>query len=384
MNARSRPFYTIDEVPSLRGARVIVRAGLNVPLIDGVVRDTFRIKEACKTITHLQKAGARIIVLAYIGRNPDETLLPVYEAIQKFLPIAWAGGLADEKAAAAVSALQDGEAVLLENTRSHPGEESNNDTFVQTLASYGDLYVNDAFADSHRAYATIVGIPKLLPSYAGLLFAREYDALSEAFEPTCPAVFILGGAKFETKLPLVERFIEIYDHIFIGGAIANDFLRAKGYEVGKSKVSNADLSSSPLLSDPRIIIPEDVVVSGPSSRNAKTASDVSADESILDVGPKTIAKLAPLISNAQTILWNGPLGDYEHGFDEATKSLARMIAQATGTSIIGGGDTVAAIEALGLNDKFTFISTAGGAMLQFLEKQTLPGIEALQMNRTSF
>jgi len=375
------PFHTIDEVWPLRGKRVIVRAGLNVPLADGVVRDDFRIKEASKTIQFLQKEGVRVVVLAYIGRDPNETLKPVYESMKRFLPISWAGGLVDEKAAAAVSALRDGEAVLLENTRSHLGEESNDEAFARALAAYGDIYVNDAFADSHRAYASIVGISKYLPSYAGLIFAREYEMLSHAFNPKHPALFILGGAKFETKLPLVERFVQKYDHVFIGGAIANDFLKGKGYEVGKSKISDIDLSASPLRSDPRIIIPSDVIISGPRRRMTKAANAVLPEESILDVGPQTVQNLAPFISAAKTILWNGPLGNYEGGYDDATIALAKLIADASehggAVSILGGGDTIAAIEKLGLNNKFTFISTAGGAMLQFLETETLPGIEAL-------
>lgn len=382
-----RPFRTIEEAGSLTGKRVILRAGLNVPLESGAVRDTFRIEEACKTIEFLQKEGARTIILAYIGRDPHETLKPVYEALRQLLPLTWAGGLVGAETADAASALKDGDVILLENTRSHPGEESNDEDFASTLASYGDIYVNDAFPDSHRAYASIVGIPKYVPSYAGLVFTREYDMLSKAFDPAHPALFVLGGAKFETKLPLVERFVQKYDHVFIGGAIANDFLKGKGYEVGKSKVSDIDLSSSPLLSDSRIIIPEDVVVSGPNGRAAKTADAVLAVESILDIGPKTMEKLAPIIRDAKTILWNGPLGNYEGGYDEATIALAKMIVDASAqnhaSSILGGGDTIAAIEKLGLNDKFTFLSTAGGAMLQFLEQETLPGIEALSISKKS-
>lgn len=375
--AHNRPFHTIDEMSSLRGKRVLLRAGLNVPLVDGVARDTFRIKKACETIQFLQEEGARVIVLAYIGREPHETLKPVYEAMRPFLQLGWADGLIGAEVRNAVSVLKDGEALLLENTRSNPGEEANDEAFARTLASYGDIYVNDAFADSHRAYASIVGIPAHLLSYAGLLFAREYEALSQTFNPMHPALCILGGAKFETKLPLVEQFLQKYDHVFIGGAIANDFFKSKGYEIGKSKVSDAHLSSSPLVNDSRVILPSDVVVFGLHGRVTKTADAVTKDESILDAGPQTLNDLAPLISAAGMILWNGPLGDYEHGYDETTKELAEMIARAKGRSVIGGGDTVAAIETLGLNEKFDFISTAGGAMLQFLEQETLPGIEAL-------
>ena len=371
------PFHTLDEIPDLSGKRALVRAGLNVPLAGGAVRADFRIREACKTIEYLQKRGARVIVLAYIGRDPGETLKPVHESMRRFLEIQWAGGLVGEPVSVAVSALKGGEALLLENTRSDPREEANDEALSQALAAYGDIYINDAFADSHRVYASIVGIPKYLPSYAGFSFVREYEHLSKAFDPAHPALLALGGAKFETKLPLVERFVKEYDHVFIGGAIANDFLKAKGYEVGKSKISDIDLSGSPLLSDSRIIVPDDVVVSGPGGRIAKAADAVTKDESILDIGPKTMGKLAPIVSDAKTILWNGPLGNYEECYIEATNTLAKMIAESSATSILGGGDTIAAIEKLVLNEKFTFISTAGGAMLEFLERETLPGIDAL-------
>ncbi len=377
----TKPFHSIDEVSDLRGACVVVRASLNVPLVDGVVRDNFRIKEACKTILYLKEKGARVIVLAHIGRKQTETLKPVYDSMQQFMSIIWAGGLLGEKVTDAVSPLSDGEVILLENVRSDPREVANDDAFARALAAYGDIYVNDAFADSHREHASIVGIPTYLPSYAGFLFAREYKKFSQVFDPVHPALFVLGGAKFETKLPLVERFVQKYDHVFIGGAIANDFLKGKGDEVGVSTVSDIDLSSSALLNDPKILLPSDVVVLGPNGRRNTIAEDVAADESILDVGPKTLEDLAPVISAATTILWNGPLGNYEKGFDAGTNVLAKMIADADGTSIIGGGDTIAAIEALGLNDKFDFISTAGGAMLEFLEKETLPGIEALRTSR---
>jgi phosphoglycerate kinase len=405
----ARPFHTLDEIGNISGKHVIVRAALNVPVENGVVRDDFRIKEACKTIQFLQKQGARVVVLAHLGRpvagiaapfgimgqdsgNRGEvpqahgnlgtgTLLPVSNALVQFLPHRFVSALFGDEVTSALESQKDGEVILLENVRSDVRETGNSDDFAKALAAYGDIYINDAFADSHRAHASIVGIPKYLPSYAGLSFVREYTELSKAFDPAHPALFVLGGAKFETKLPLVERFVQEYDHVFIGGAIANDFLKGKGYEVGTSVVSEIDLSASTLLTDPRIIIPTDVVVNGPSGKLVKAADAVAKDEKILDIGPKTMQSLAPVIAEAKTILWNGPLGHYEGGYDEATDALANMIADASEqnhvVSILGGGDTVAAIEKLGLNEKFTFISTAGGAMLEFLEKETLPGIEAL-------
>ncbi len=374
---RQRPFRTIEDIPALRGTRVIVRASLNVPLKDGVVRDVFRIKEATETIQYLKEQGARVIVLAHIGREPQETLKPVFECIQTYVPLTWAGGLSGEQVEGAISTLADGDVILLENVRSDARETENDDAFARMLASYGDVYINDAFADSHRAHASIVGIPAYLPSYAGRSFVREYDALAEAFEPVHPALFILGGAKFETKLPLVERFVQNYDHVFIGGAIANDFFAGKKYEVGHSMISQIDLSDSPLLASDRVLLPTDVVVTGASGKRVCAPEEVTSDERILDAGPQTLTDLASVVAQAHTIVWNGPLGAYEDGFDAGTNALAQQIANASARSIIGGGDTVAAIEKLGLNSKFGFISTAGGAMLQFLQDETLPGIEAL-------
>ncbi len=372
------PFSSIEEVKDLKGKRVILRAGLNVPLVDGVVRDAFRLTQALPTIQFLVERGARVVVLAHIGREPHETLKPVYDALTKYIPATWAGGLLGEEVDQKVAALKDGEVLLLENLRSDVREEENNESFARALALHGDLYVNDAFADSHRAHASIVGIPKYLPAYAGQLFVKEYEALKKAFTPAHPALFILGGAKFETKMPLVSRFVKEYDHVFIGGALANDFYKARGYEVGASKVSDIDLSGSPLLNDDRVIIPADVVVDGPEGRRTIKADAVAPGESILDAGPESMKVLEILIKNAHTILWNGPLGNFEKGYSDATDAVAQMIAESSATSILGGGDTVAAIEKLKLDKKFCFVSTAGGAMLVFLETETLPGIEALK------
>jgi phosphoglycerate kinase len=371
------PFASITDVRDLKGKRVLVRAGLNVPLENGVVRDEFRLTQALPTIRFLIEQGARVIVLAHIGREPEETLKPVYEALRKHISVAWAGGLISEEVDQKVAALTDGEVLLLENVRSDVREEEGDETFARALALHGDLYVNDAFSDSHRAHASIVGIPKYLPAYAGQLFVREYEALKKAFTPAHPALFILGGAKFETKMPLVARFVKEYDHVFIGGALANDFYKARGYEVGTSKVSDVDLSDSPMVTDARIVVPKDVVVEGPNGRATKAADAVATDEAIFDAGPEACKELESLINDARMILWNGPLGNFEKGYSEATEEVARMIARSSAYSIIGGGDTIAAIEKLKLDEKFCFVSTAGGAMLVFLETETLPGIEAL-------
>ncbi len=371
------PFASIVDVQDLKGKRVLVRAGLNVPLENGVVRDEFRLTHALPTIHFLIEQGARVIVLAHIGREPHETLRPVHDALKKHIPVTWAGGLVGDDVDQKIAALMDGEVLLLENVRSDVREEENDDALARALALHGDIYVNDAFADSHRAHTSIVGIPKYLPSYAGMLFVREYEQLKKAFTPSHPALFILGGAKFETKMPLVSRFVNEYDHVFIGGALANDFYKARGYEVGVSKTSDIDLSSSPLIDDARIMVPKDVLVEGPNGRATKAADAVATDEAIFDAGTEALKQLESLIKDAQMILWNGPLGNFEKGFSEATEEVARMIARSSAYSIIGGGDTVAAIEKLKLDEKFCFVSTAGGAMLVFLETETLPGIEAL-------
>lgn len=379
MEQRNLPFETIEDVPLLAGTRVIVRASLNVPLVNGAVRDDFRVAQACETVQYLQRAGARVIVLAHIGRKPQESLAPVHVAMEQCTRHTFMEQLIGTEVTAAVDALADGDVLLLENVRSDAREMQNDDMFARELAALGDMYVNDAFADSHREHASIVGIPKYLPAYAGLVFTREYVALSRAFTPKRPALFVLGGAKFETKLPLVERFVREYDQVFIGGAIANDIFKARGNEVGQSKVSTIDLTDSALLTHERIVVPSDVVVDGPAGRREVSIDGVSAEERILDVGPQTIEQLAPLVAAAQTIVWNGPLGNYEAGFGDATNAFAQLAAASEATTIIGGGDTIAAIEALGLYEQFTFVSTAGGAMLQFLETETLPGIEVLKV-----
>ena len=378
------PFKTVKDMPDVRGMRVIVRASLNVPVGSEGILDDFRITAAVETITYLKERGARVIILAHIGRNPEESLQPVYTLLEERFPLIWADDLLGDRVSEAVSALGDGEVLMLENVRSDPREVLNDDGFAQELASLGELFVNDAFADSHREHTSIVGIPAHLPSYAGLLFVREYTELKKAMQPEHPSLFILGGAKFNTKLPLVEQYIAHYDRIFVGGAIANDFFKGLGYEVGTSKISDADLSASPLIHNERIMLPVDVVVKGTSGTSTKSVTEVGVDEAMLDAGPETLHALAPLIASAKTILWNGTLGNYENGFEEGTNALAALIADAQGTSFVGGGDTVAMIDKLGRIGDFDFVSTAGGAMLTFLETGTLAGIEALRAGNKYF
>ena len=368
---------SIEALDDIYGLRVIVRASLDVPIKDGKVENTFRVEKALPTILHLIDKGARVIIATHIGRDPKQSTLPLMPVLEKYMTIKHVPGVVGDDVYAAVAHMKEGSVALLENLRSHPGEEANDPEFAKAIASYGNFYVNDAFAVSHRAHASVVSVPQHIPNFAGLSFLEEYDNLTKALTPEHPALFVIGGAKFETKSPLVEKFARHYDHVFIGGAIANDFLKWKGYEVGESVLSATDLSQSPLLHNEHVLTPVDVVaVKGDASREIE-ADAVEPDEKILDVGPKSVAMLVPHVKEAKTILWNGPLGYYEGGYDKATLALAKHVAGSGAFSVVGGGDTIAAIESLGLRESFGFLSTAGGAMLEFLEKGTLPGIAAL-------
>lgn len=370
------PLPTISDIKDLTGKRVLLRASLNAPVQDGRVTETFRLEAAVPTLEFLKNAGAKVIVIGHIGREPEESLRPVYEATGLLTALRWGGPLSDARSV--VGSLQNGEAVLFENLRQDARESEGSDDLAKELAALADIYVNDAFSDSHRKHASITGVPKYLPSYFGLSFMREYEALEKVMRPQHPAVFILGGAKFETKMPLVQRYASIYDRIFIGGALANDFFKAKGYEVGRSLISNIDLSGSPLVADHRLVLPVDVVVDGSGHKREVGARAVLPEEMILDAGPTALKDIENLLDGAKTILWNGPLGNFEKGFSLGTETLARAIAKSPAYSVVGGGDTIAAIRSLGLQDRFGFMSTAGGAMLVFLETGTLPAIDAVK------
>lgn len=368
----------IKDAGDLRGKRVLVRASLNVPVEGGEVRNTFRLTRGLGTINYLVSKGAKVILMGHIGRDPVETLLPVYRFFLQSLDITFTYEVLGSETKECISNMKNGQVVLLENLRRDPREKANDEDFAKELASLADVYVNDAFSASHREHASIVGVPRYLPSFVGLNFVHECEELNKATKPETPALFMLGGAKFDTKLPLVERFLSVYDHVFVGGALAHDFFKAKGYEIGKSIVSTIDISDSILLHHPKILLPVDVIVADEEGSRVTTPDDVEEGEMILDAGPKTIALLESYIENAKMILWNGPLGNYEVDFEEGTEAVARAVAASAAYSVVGGGDTIAAIESLDLQDKFGFLSTAGGAMLVFLEKGTLPGIEALQ------
>ncbi len=368
----------LDEVTRLRGRYVLVRAALNVPVVDGVVTNEFRVVRALPTINYLRRHGAKVIVLGHIGRDPKETLAPVADVLAKHIPLTFVPAVSGPAVKKARAALQPGEVLLLENVRSDTREEKNSRVYAKELAALGSVYINDAFADSHRKHASIAAITKLLPTYFGRNFMHEYDELSKAVTPHHPALFILGGAKFETKLPLVEKFLPDYDQVFIGGALANDFYKAQGNEIGTSLVSAVSLVGSPLLTHKKILLPMDVVVeNGEGRRRVCAPNEVQKDERILDAGPGSIEQLRPYVAAAKTILWNGPLGNFEAGYGEQTKALAKLIADSKAYAIVGGGDTIAAIEELGCQESFAFMSTAGGAMLTFLETGTLAGIDAV-------
>lgn len=367
----------LTDATDLTGKYVLVRASLNVPIQDGVITNQFRIVRAMPTINHLRNAGARVIIMAHIGREMTDTLAPVAEAMQAFTPLTFIPETVGDAVEAAKANLQDGEVMMIENVRQHPKEKDDDGSFASALAALGDIYVNDAFAASHRDHASLTGITTKLPSYFGLNFMHEYDELTNALQPHDPSIFLIGGAKFDTKMPLVEKFLAVYGKVFVGGALANDIFKARGLEVGQSLVSDVDLTDNPIISHEHLMTPVDLVVEGPDGKRTCLPDQVQANERIMDAGPETIALLAPLLAAAATILWNGPLGDYEHGYGAQTEGLAHVIAQAEGYAVIGGGDTIAAVENLRCQESIGFMSTAGGAMLTYLESGSLPAIEAV-------
>ena len=371
---------TIRDIEFAPGMKILVRVDFNVPIKNGAVVEGFRVRMALPTIDFLCSKKAKVILISHIESNDGENLS--LEPVASYMHTALSREIGFVKnyrtAAAAIDALPDGGCVLLENLRYFEGEKKNDPKFAKELASLADIYVNDSFSVSHRPHASVVGVPALMPSYAGLQLEQEVAHLSRAFDPVHPFLFVLGGAKFETKLPLLSKFISAADNVFVGGALANDLLRAKGYETGASLLSKRDIDLMSFVASPKLILPSDVVLQ---DRSVKGCAALSKDDKILDAGPATIEALRILAVSAKFILWNGPVGLYEDGYTEGTLALAKIISEATSRgaeTIVGGGDTLAAISALGNEDSFSFISTGGGAMLDFLAKGTLPGIEALQ------
>lgn len=363
-----------------KGTYVLVRADFNVPVKDGKALDETRIKVAYPTIDLLRKKGARIILLSHIGRDPEETLRPVANVLKRkygkdFLCLPEVLG---ERVLETRESMRNGQILLLGNVRSLPGEKAGDKDFAQALAALGDMYVNEAFPVSHRADASIVALPKLLPHFAGLQFEREVKELSRVLKPTHPFIFILGGAKAETKLPLLKRFLKTADTVFVGAILANDFFKAKGYEVGKSKVDEGLPPLGSLLKNKKLILPETVVVEKNKIPVTVSANAVLKEENIFDISVESIEKLTPQITKAKLILWNGPMGWYEGGYTKATEKLLDLLSKTKAKVIIGGGDTSVLVEKKKMAHKFTFVSTGGGATLEFLAQGTLPGIKVLK------
>ncbi|TSC60719.1 MAG: Phosphoglycerate kinase [Parcubacteria group bacterium Gr01-1014_107] len=367
----------LKEAGNLSGRRVLLRVDFNVPVASGKVTDDFRIKKTLPTIEYLLHNKARVIILSHFESKTEKSLRPVFDYLKERLPIYFAKNF--EGLDSAVSYPDISQAVLFENLRLYPGEKNNDPEFAKRLASLGDVYVNEAFSASHREHASIVTLPKLLPSFAGFLLEEEVENLSSAFSPEHPFLFVLGGAKTETKLPLLEKFAKLADKVFVGGVIANDFFKARGWETGRSVVSRQGLNYSQILENLRIVLPDKVLVVDERKRESiKSPNSLSKEDFIKDNILKDSQELKDTINQAKLIVWNGPMGNFEEGFREGTLALAKLILESGARSIIGGGDTLAAIQSLGF-EKFGFVSTGGGAMLDFLASGTLPGLEALRL-----
>lgn len=365
----------LKDAGDLRGKRVFLAIDLNLPIQGGKVVDAYRVERSRKTLEFLEKSGARTLLVSH-RTEEAASLHPVLDYLRTQYPVVFAKSLPEARSMLAQAA--DGSFVLLENIRKIGGEkEKKNDAvFAKELASLVAMFVNEAFAVSHRKHASIVGVPKFLPSFAGFLFAEEVENLSKAFSPEHPALVILGGAKFETKMPLIKKFLEIADTVYVCGALANDVYKARGYEVGVSLVSDYTIEDS-LLASPKLLVPSDVVVRAAGGSKEKGSDAVERGEKIVDAGSDALADLRALVEKAKFVLWNGPLGEYEAGFEQGTVALAQELAECDAETIIGGGDSLAVVSKLGLLERFSFVSTGGGAMLEFLADGTLPGIEAL-------
>ncbi len=377
----------IDELTreDLKGKRVLLRLDLNVPLDDAGITDTYRLERAVSTVDFLRKMSAKTIIIAHLENKDggNDSLLPVWNYLRGFFKIDFCSTYFSPEAIDKVLKLEDGDVLLFENLRVNAGEKENDKDFAKKLSQMADIYVNDAFSVCHRKHASIVSLPEFLPAYGGLLLKEEISNLSKAFSPQHPFVFILGGAKFGTKLPLINKYLNIADTVFVGGALANDIFKEQGYEVGKSLVSSDHFDMKEIITNSKFKTFDDVTVENNGEISFKDPTEVGKDDSIVDSGPKTIETLKSIISTAKTIVWNGPFGFYEKGFADKTEQLAEIIASKTQSdqsviSIVGGGDTVASIQKLNLEHQFTFLSTGGGAMLDYLVNETLPGIKALE------
>lgn len=373
----------IRTVKDLRGKRVLLRASLNEPVIDERVAGDSRLVGSLETIRFLTDSGARVIVIGHRSGAASETFVSVYEYLKQYIPISFVKEVVGPLTKRAVASLADGDSVLLENIRSEKGETENNPEFAKTLASYADIFVNDDFTVAHRVHSGVVGVPEYIRSYAGPQFVKEVEGLTLALTPEDPSLAVIGGAKFETKAPLIQAFLKTYDTVFVGGALANDFFKARGYVVGRSLVS-AEIPDEDLLGNDKLKLPVDLVVENGGKTFVKKPEDIVVGDYIYDAGPETSVMLERLVHESRFVLWNGPLGQYDAGYTESTERFARTLSASTVRSVVGGGDTVTAIAKLHPEDGISFVSTAGGAMLEFLLKGTLPGIEALRRSAKQF
>lgn len=394
-------FKTLDDLNDISGKRVLVRVDLNVPMDSGRITDTTRIERVLPTIRELSEKGTKVILLAHFGRPKGErvadmSLAPVAPAVAELLgkPVAFAddcvGGVATEM----VNAMSDGGVLLLENTRYHRGEEKNDPDFARALAANGDIYVNDAFSAAHRAHGSTEGIARLLPAYAGRTMQAELEALGSALgDPVRPVLAVVGGAKVSSKIDLLENLVSRVDMLVIGGGMANTFLAAKGTDVGKSLCEHdlADTARKIMVAAEAancdIVLPDDAVVAREFKAGAANETveldAIPSDGMILDVGAASIETVKSKIDSAKTLVWNGPLGAFEiEPFDKATVAAAKHAAENTRAgklnSVAGGGDTVAALNHAGAAEGFSYVSTAGGAFLEWLEGKELPGVKALE------
>jgi phosphoglycerate kinase len=396
-------YRTLDDI-DIKGKRVLVRADLNVPMKDGVVTDALRIERQAPTIRELAEKGARVIVLSHFDRPkgkvvPSMSLKPLDAPLAKAVgrPVAFATDCIGEVAERAVTELKDGDVLLLENTRFHAGEEKNDPEFTKAIAKLGEIFVNDAFSAAHRAHATTEGLARLLPAAAGRAMEAELSHLHAALgHPTRPLIAVVGGAKVSTKIALLGNLVKKVDVLVIGGAMANTFLAAQGIEVGKSLCERDQLDTAREIlgkaqaAGAAVLLPLDAVVAkefkAHVAHRTVPVGDVAADEMILDVGPATVEAFANRLQYANTLVWNGPFGAFEtppfdRGTVEAAKAVAKRTREGKLMSVAGGGDTVAALAHAGVADDFSYVSTAGGAFLEWLEGQELPGVAALVQSK---
>lgn len=370
---------SVKKLGNIKDKVVMVRVDFNVPLQGNKILDDFRIQKSLPTLLFLKKKGARIVLVSHAGGDGSQSLAPMAKRLNKFIPTTFTKFSGGDEIYGLIESMKGGDVLLLENIRRNEGEMNNTSYFSQELASYCDMYVNDAFSVSHRKHASIVGVPNYVPSYVGFQLEDEIKHLNMVVKkPKHPFLFILGGAKFETKLPLVKKYLKVADTIFMSGALVNNFFKAKGYEVGVSVIDDKDFGIASLLKNKKILLPSDVIIEQGGKSYIKKPSEVSKKEKIVDIGPDSVQELSAIIKKSKLVLWNGPTGYYEGGYTKATETLLKNLAQSSATSILGGGDTVALASKLKLDTKLTFVSTGGGATLDFLSRGTLPGIQALE------